>query len=124
MKVIIAGHRDLDSMNAVEDAMCTAALSGIVPTEVVSGGAAGADTLGELWARHRGIPVKVFRARWEKYGRKAGPLRNQEMADYAQALVALPGPGSKGTHDMIQRARAKGLHVHVEQVSSLALARR
>lgn len=86
---------------------------GIYPTEVVSGAALGADRLGEEWARERDIPVTRFEADWQRYGRYAGPKRNQEMADYAQALVAVPVGESRGTRNMIETAIANGLPIYV-----------
>ena len=107
-RTIIAGGRDLpEDMTfwpALDDAR---AVLGI--TEVVCGGARGGDTIGRLWAEDHGIPVKMFPADWSKHGRAAGPIRNQQMAEYADALVALPG--GKGTADMIQRAQRRGMKV-------------
>lgn len=82
-------------------------------TEIVSGGANGADRLGEEYAKANGIPVKQFPARWDLYGNKAGPLRNAEMAAYADALIAFWDGKSAGTRNMIERARRKGLRVTV-----------
>jgi hypothetical protein len=109
MKVIIAGGRDLTDMSVCEEAMQRAIDSGITPTEIVSGGARGADALGEQWAHSHGITVRVFPADWKTHGRFAGPLRNREMALYADALVALPG--GKGTMNMIYQAIEHGLTV-------------
>ena len=107
-RTIIAGGRDLpEDMTfwpALDDAR---AVLGIA--EVVCGGARGGDTIGRLWAEDHGIPVKMFPADWSKHGRAAGPIRNQQMAEYADALVALPG--GKGTADMIQRAQRRGMKV-------------
>lgn len=78
-------------------------------TEIVSGGSDGADKEGENFAGLFGIPVKPFKADWEKYGKKAGPIRNQQMADYADACIAFKG--DKGTFDMVEKARGKLLVV-------------
>ena len=58
-------------------------------TEIVSGGAKGVDRLGEWYARQRGLPCKAFPAQWAKYGKSAGPIRNAEMAEYADYGVAV-----------------------------------
>lgn len=109
MKVIIAGSRGIVDMDI--DAVIKQ--SGFAITEVVSGGAVGVDELGELWARQHNIPVKLFAANWAAYGKSAGPRRNSEMAEYADALIAVPTISSKGTHDMIRKAKAKRLKVYV-----------
>ena len=111
MRVIVAGTR-----TAPEDAdLVTRAISGlgIVVTEVVCGGAPGADTAGQLWAEFRGIPVKKFEPAWDIHGRAAGPIRNRAMAEYADFLVALWDGKSPGTANMIAEATRQGLHVFV-----------
>ena len=55
----------------------------IDPVEIISGHAPGADTLGEKFAKAYGYPLKIFLAEWNKYGKAAGPIRNEEMAKYA-----------------------------------------
>ncbi len=108
MKTIIAGGRDFKPTEAhfryLDD--CRDALP---ITEVVSGGAKGADEFGEAWAASRGVPVERFPADWAAYGKAAGPMRNAEMAAYADALIAFPG--GRGTASMINLARIGGLHV-------------
>ena len=59
--------------------------------------------------------MKRFPAEWDKYGRKAGPLRNEAMARYADALLAYWNGESKGTKSMIELAKASGLKVGVYQ---------
>jgi hypothetical protein len=69
--------------------------------------------------------VKVFQADWEYYRARgnvkaAGPVRNQKMIDEADALIAFPGPDSKGTHDAIRRAKAKGIPVFITPIGEEA----
>ena len=113
MKVIIAGSRDLTDYTLVERAIQA---SGFSITEVVSGGCRGVDLLGEEWAKQHHVPVKRFLADWGRLGKSAGPLRNQQMAEYADALIALKLPISKGTQDMITRAKQQKLKVYVVAV--------
>lgn len=94
MRTIIAGTRGMTDEYVMDTAL--AALDWTI-TEVVSGGAAGADRLGEAWASRNGIPVKRFPADWARYGKGAGPVRNREMARYAEALVAFWDGRSTGT---------------------------
>jgi len=110
MKVIIAGSREITSMHYVNLAIQE---SGFDITEVVSGGARGVDQLGERWAKEHGIPIKRFLPNWEKYGKKAGPLRNKLMSLYADALIAVYDGESKGTKNMIETANKRGLQVYV-----------
>lgn len=83
------------------------------PSVVISGCAPGVDGLGEEWAKSQGLPIERFPADWKRLKRAAGPIRNGQMADAAQALVAVWDGQSPGTKDMIRKARAKGLKVHV-----------
>lgn len=98
MKVIIAGSRDIYANefldNVLEDYTT-------IIDEVVSGGARGIDTLAIMWAVKKHLPMKVFVADWNKYGKSAGAIRNKEMAEYADYLIAIWDGESKGTKNMI-----------------------
>lgn len=98
MKVIIAGSRNITDYRLVAD---TIAASGYDITEVVSGCATGVDTLGEQWARMKNVPIKEMPANWNQYGNKAGPIRNRDMARYADAAVIIWDGESTGTRNMI-----------------------
>ncbi|MCP4437524.1 MAG: DUF2493 domain-containing protein [Aureispira sp.] len=79
--------------------------------EIVSGGAKGADSLGEVYAKEFGYSTTKFPANWKKYGRAAGYIRNEEMAEYAAELVVFWDGRSSGTKHMVQHASKKGLKV-------------
>lgn len=98
MKVIIAGSRNLENYLLVAQAMQRC---GYDVTEVVCGCATGVDTLGERWARTNNIPVKEMPANWNRDGKAAGPIRNREMAKYADAAVIVWDGKSAGTRNMI-----------------------
>ena len=111
-KVIIAGTRDFADY-ALLCSYADEVLTGKKDVEIVSGSARGADALGEQYARERGFALKVFPAEWKKWGRAAGPVRNAQMADYADALIAFWDGKSAGTRDMIRKAEDRGLIVSV-----------
>lgn len=111
METIIAGSRGITDIQVVQRAVV---LSNFEISEVVSGGARGVDALGEQWAAKHGVPVRRFPADWSQ-GPSAGPRRNQEMADYAKALIAVWDGKSRGTRDMIRRAESAGLQVYVHR---------
>lgn len=113
MRTIIAGSRSITDYKVVESAVVA---SQFEITEVVSGGAKGVDILGEEYARQNNIPVKKFLPDWKKHGRKAGILRNCEMGDYAEALVAIWDGKSSGTKHMIDYSQKKNLKVYVYYV--------
>lgn len=108
MKVIIAGSRNLDG--PVDLAVDKSAFN---ITEIVSGGARGIDKAGEVWAAGSGIPIKQFLADWDQYGKRAGFMRNDEMAEYADALIAIWDGKSKGTLHMINSMVTQNKPVYV-----------
>ena len=76
---------------------------------IVSGAAKGADQMGEHYAKVYNYEVERYPADWTKFGKRAGYLRNQEMAMNADALVALWDGHSRGTQHMIKLATEHGL---------------
>ena len=72
----------------------------------------GADFWGEQWALSHGIPVDPHPADWDRYNRQAGPIRNSEMAQVADALIYVGDGTSTGTADMIRKAQRKGLRIY------------
>jgi hypothetical protein len=107
VKVIIAGGRDFDNYDYLSETMKNL---NIIVSEVVCGGARGADSLGEKWAQINGIPVKYFPADWDGLGNYAGHARNRQMAEYADFLVAFWDGKSKGTQNMISTMQQLGKH--------------
>jgi hypothetical protein len=102
MRVIIAGSRDYTDYTVISNIVTTVANKfDLKITEIVSGGARGVDALGERYALEHGYPCKRFPADWNRHGKSAGPLRNQEMAKYGDALIAFTS-GGPGTTNMIQ----------------------
>jgi hypothetical protein len=112
MKVIIAGSRDFNDYEYLKARLDTL-LQKVKGIEVISGTAAGADTLGERWAWEKGYKVYRYIPDWPRYGKRAGFLRNEAMARDGDALVAFWDGKSKGTKMMIDIATKKGLKVKV-----------
>ena len=82
-------------------------------TEVVCGMARGADALGARYATENGLGIAKFPAEWDAWGKAAGPIRNAEMAKYADALLAFWDGKSRGTMNMIENANRRGRKVVV-----------
>lgn len=112
MKVIIAGGRTFNDYELLHQ-KCDQTLRLQSEIEIVSGTAYGADTLGEKYAKEKGYPIIQFPADWEKYGKGAGYIRNEEMAKYADGLIAFWDGESKGTKHMIDLANRYGLKVKI-----------
>lgn len=101
---IIAGGRDY-----VQTAKGREALNSIRPliSCVYSGAARGADKWGEAWAKTHGIEVEKYPADWDRYGKRAGPIRNRAMAEWADGAIIFKG--GRGTADMFNVAKGAGL---------------
>lgn len=106
MKTIIAGSRSYHDREFLDDAIAKARLN---ITEVVCGCATGVDSMGRDWAEEHGIPVVDFPADWKAHGKAAGPIRNEQMAQYADALILVWDGKSPGSRSMLGLARRYGL---------------
>lgn len=114
-RVIIAGSRDFADYHLLCE-KCDRVLSRIsigCHIVIVSGTARGADRLGERYARERGYELRRFPADWQTYGKQAGYLRNRQMSENADVLIAFWDGQSRGTKSMIDLANHRGLGVCV-----------
>ena len=114
-RVIIAGSRHFRNYNLLAQ-KCDKILSVKAASHqivIVSGTAAGADRLGERYAHERSYKIVRFPADWDNDGLSAGPIRNAKMAEYADALVTFWDGQSRGTRNMIETARSRGLQIRV-----------
>jgi hypothetical protein len=115
MRVIIAGSRSITDYEFVKEVIKAA---GYRITRVVCGMAAGVDLLGKRWAEENNIPVDKFPAKWSLYGKSAGYKRNVEMAENADALIAIRLNNSPGTGHMVNIAKEKGLGVYLYDITT------
>ena len=125
MKVIVAGSRTCNHQPTVERAIGQAFNKWMSDVEdwqkwyrpeIVSGGAHGVDFCGEAYAKKQGLKLTVIPALWDKYGKKAGILRNITMAEYADALIAVWDGKSRGTEHMIKTMEGMDKPVYVYRV--------
>jgi len=114
-KVVIAGSRGFSNYKLLKET-CDKYLREKKKTHnviVISGHARGADTLGEKYASDEDLDLEIYPADWKKYGKSAGFMRNEQMADIADAVIAFWNGESHGTKHMIDTAEEKGLNVKV-----------
>lgn len=125
-RVIIAGGRDFarTPIDKADWELLTSSLDKLLQNKrrthrivVLCGMAKGADMAGKRYAEQRRYHVRYFPAEWEKHGKKAGMLRNAEMAQNADALVAFWDGESPGTRNMIETAKKYGLQTRVIRYS-------
>lgn len=108
MKVGIVGSRKFTDWEVFKAAMIVFFPQPYVNTTidlVVSGGAEGADTLGELWADRHGIKTKIIKPDWKRHGKQAGFVRNGEIVAESDVIVAFWDGQSRGTQDTIAKAK-------------------
>lgn len=112
MKIIIAGGRDFKDYKQL-CSICNDILPQFENVSLISGTARGADRLGERYAKEHGYKVKKFPADWTAFGNRAGIIRNRQMAEYADGLIAFHDHKSKGTKNMIFEANKEELMIVV-----------
>jgi len=83
---------------------------------IVSGGANGIDTLAQKYATEHKIPITIHYADWARWGRSAGPMRNQLIINDATHLVAFPDSKSIGTWDSVNKAKKKHIPIKIYDV--------
>lgn len=105
MKIAIVGTRNLTSYSRFLGRLMHNCPQITEATEIVSGGAKGTDTLAERYAFNNKLPIKIFLPDYSRYGKAAPLMRNTEIVDYADQVVAFVDPTSRGTWDSINKAR-------------------
>jgi hypothetical protein len=80
---------------------------------IVSGGAKGADTLGEKWANENNIPTLIFLADWNRNGKQAGFIRNEDIIKNCDNVVAFWDGVSKGTAHSLFLAKKYGKPIKI-----------
>jgi len=107
MRLCVCGGRDYSDKEKVFEILDSLEFK---ITKLVCGMARGADTLGYQWAVKNNIPIEEYPAEWTKYGRGAGPIRNQQMLNSGiDILVAFPG--GTGTANMVKICKAAKVNI-------------
>jgi len=102
MKLAIIGSRGFNDYELVKKVLSDYKEK---VTLVISGGAKGADTLGEKWANDNNIKTLIYPAEWDKYGKKAGHIRNTDIINSCDFCIAFWDGKSTGTQDSIKKAK-------------------
>ena len=125
LRVIIAGSRDFNDFPKLMNSSIkilteiSKKRDDLDRIRIISGTARGADKLGEQYAKIAGYELSKFPADWDGLGKRAGYVRNAEMAKFASeddsygVLIAFWDGQSRGTKHMIDLANRYGLEVHV-----------
>lgn len=110
----IVGARTFNNVEVFESVLNEYVQEHGLPAHFVSGGAEGADTLGERWAVANEIPVvTILKPDWKKHGKAAGIIRNTDIVNTCTHMIAFPSKTGKGTQDSIRKATKMGKEVLV-----------
>lgn len=126
MRVLVCGDRNWDDKKFIDKVLFEYWYNRLVLEEdfvVIHGAARGADSIAGKIAREQSVTEEAFPAQWEKHGKSAGPIRNQQMLDEGKPGLVLAFhdniEGSKGTKDMVARAKRAGIETRVYSHSSV-----
>lgn len=114
MKILVCGSRNWEDRYKIVEVFAGLVHGSLEPITIIHGAAKGADQLAGTTAKEYGLEVEEYPADWDKYGRRAGPIRNLEMLDQEPDLVLAFQVGkSRGTQHTIDHARKRGIPVKV-----------
>lgn len=118
MRIVIAGSRNYKNFEEAEVFIraCLGELKKDTPFIFLSGGCAGADRIGEMFAAKNGYKIEKFPAEWERFGRAAGPIRNRKMAQTCDLVICFWDGKSRGTKSMISLAKEYGKPVKIKMI--------
>lgn len=110
MRVLVCGGRNYEDKALVDEVLSHCELTVLIHGDCPTG----VDRLVDEWARSQDeyIHIEQYPADWKKYGRPAGPIRNQQMLNEGKPDLVIAFPGGRGTADMVRRAKAEGVEVH------------
>jgi len=114
-RVIVSGTRTYKDVKAFHEKM-DYYFQNKKPTEILSGGAKGTDAMAKEYAYERAIPFSEWHPDWSRYGKQAGPRRNVEMSNNADALIAFWDGKSPGTKSIIDIAKRGYLKIKVVEI--------
>ncbi len=117
-RVVIAGCRDFYDYAAAKAFIdfCILEIRQKYNIVIVSGGAKGADSLGERYALENGFAVELYPAEWEKFGKSAGPIRNSQMAKLGDFFICFWDGESPGTKNMIETIKKLNKPIKIKNV--------
>ena len=116
MKLAIVGSRGFRDYEFLKTEIIVFAFENSIDiTEIISGGAKGADRMAEIFAAEKKLPTKIFLPDWDKYGKSAGFRRNELIINEADAVIAFWDGTSRGTLSSINLAKEKNKLLKIVQ---------
>lgn len=119
LKIVIAGCRYYNNYYEAKDYIdfCIREIKKNNTIVILSGGCRGADAIGERYAIENGYEIRKFVANWDKYGKAAGPIRNEQMAIEADYIICFWDYKSRGTKSMIENAKKYSKPYKIKNIS-------
>jgi hypothetical protein len=113
MKILVCGSRHFNDYELLERILNEYEIS-----DIIHGDARGADRLAGQYGNKNEIPVHVFPAQWDLYGKGAGHIRNGQMLREGtpELVIAFRGPNSRGTQNMIDQATKAGVETRIIEI--------
>jgi len=117
-RVVIAGCRDYNNYQEAKEYIdfCISKIRNKYTLIFVLGGCKGADLLGERYAIENDWKIEKYPADWKKYGKGAGPKRNQQMAEVGDYIICFWDGKSKGTKSIIDFATQMGKPIKIKKI--------
>jgi hypothetical protein len=108
MRILVCGGRDYNDDEMVRKVLLQYFSKDLT---IIQGEARGADYLAKMWAKNYGVEYESYPADWDKYGKRAGFIRNGQMLTEGKPDLVIAFPGGKGTEMMIMLAEKAGVPV-------------
>jgi hypothetical protein len=113
LRLAIVGSRTFKNFKRFKEILDKLRGNGLKVSRITSGGAIGADSLAEKYAKQNDIPLHIYKPDWDKYGKRAGFIRNHEIVDNSDFLIAFWNGVSKGTQHSIMLAEQKQIDYRI-----------
>lgn len=117
-RIVVCGSRDFNDYEIAKEFIkeCLNNEKIVGKIIILSGGARGADTIGERYALENGFETERYPAEWKSYGKKAGPIRNKKMAEACDIVICFWDGQSRGTKSMISCAEKLQKTVYIKMI--------
>lgn len=117
VSVVIGGYRNFEKYEIFKSFVdsCLVELD-LKEITILSGHCKGVDLMGEQYAKEKGLLLEVYPAEWKKYGKAAGPIRNKQMVEKADIVIAFVCERAKGTKNLIAQAKKLDKKVFVKEI--------
>lgn len=117
-RIVIAGCRNYENYSEAKKFIdiCISNIKKENEIIILSGGCSGADKIGERYALENGYKIELYKAEWNKYGRSAGPKRNEVMAKKCNYVILFWDGKSRGTKSMLEYAKRENKPVRIKYI--------